>query len=145
MICLTPKPSESFFIYCIQIKKKFFTEKVLFKEKEELRIEQKNKNKNKRRLFLTVLASSIKKDPTSSLRKYINELKVRVETVRTAIKRDLSLDINPLVYALWGVLENKTSTTSYSNIGFRLVLKKNGIKYLKNLFWRHENRFVLVQ
>ena len=39
MICLTPKPSQSFFFYCVQSKERFFflffTEKELFKEKWE--------------------------------------------------------------------------------------------------------------
>ena len=42
MICLTPKPNQSFFVCCIQSK-----EKEIFKEKGEWRIEQKTK----RRLF----------------------------------------------------------------------------------------------
>ena len=29
----------------------------------------------------------------------------------------LSLDRNPLIYAIWGILENKTNATSYRNIG----------------------------
>ena len=47
MVCLTLKPNQSFFVYCIQSKEKKFTEKEVFKEKEEWRIEQKMK----RRLF----------------------------------------------------------------------------------------------
>ena len=38
MICLTPKPSQSFFVYHIQRKEKKFTEKELFMEKWEWRI-----------------------------------------------------------------------------------------------------------
>ena len=52
-----------------------------------------------------------------SIRKHINELKVHEKTVRTAIKQDLSPDHNPLDYATWGVLENKTNATFYQNIG----------------------------
>ena len=44
-------------------------------------------------------------------------LKVHEKTVRTAIKQDLIPDLNPLYYAIWGVLENKTNTTSHPNIG----------------------------
>ena len=33
MICLMLKPSQSFFVYCIQSKEKFLTEKKVFKEK----------------------------------------------------------------------------------------------------------------
>ena len=48
MICLTLKPSQSFFVYCIESKEKKFTENELFKEKWVWRIEKKTKN-----LFLT--------------------------------------------------------------------------------------------
>ena len=47
MICLKPKPSQSFFVYHIRSKEKFFTEKELFKEEEEWKIKQKMK----RRIF----------------------------------------------------------------------------------------------
>ena len=37
--------------------------------------------------------------------------------MKTAIKQDLSPDlINPLDYAIWGILENKTNATSHPNI-----------------------------
>ena len=62
--------------------------------------------KKRKQSFLTVLASEIKKDPTKSIRKYDNELKVHKKTVRTAIKQDLSPDLNPLDYTIRGVLEN---------------------------------------
>ena len=35
----------------------------------------------------------------------------------TAIKQDLSPDINLLDYAIWGDLENETNATSHPNIG----------------------------
>ena len=38
--------------------------------------------------------------------------------LRTAIKQDLSPDLNPLDYVILGVLENKTNATSHPNIGF---------------------------
>ena len=60
---------------------------------------------------------AIRKDPTTSIRKYMNELKVQEKTVRTTIKQDLSLNLNPLDYAIWGRLENKTNATSHPNIG----------------------------
>ena len=42
MICLMPKPSQSFFVYHLQSKGNFFTEKEeLFKEKEGLEDETK--------------------------------------------------------------------------------------------------------
>ena len=57
----------------------------------------------------------IKKDPF--IRKHDNELKMYEKTVRTAIKEDLSPDLDPLDYAIWGVLESKTNATSHWNIG----------------------------
>ena len=45
MICLTLKPSQSFFVYRIQSKEKNFTEKEIFKEKWEWRIELKKEKK----------------------------------------------------------------------------------------------------
>ena len=59
----------------------------------------------------------IKKDPTTSIRKHANELKVHEKTVRTAIKHDLNPDHNPLDYAIWGILVKKTIATSHRNIG----------------------------
>ena len=47
----------------------------------------------------------------TSIRKYANELKVHKKTVRTAIKQDFNF-----LYAIWGVLENKTNLTSHPNI-----------------------------
>ena len=49
-----------------------------------------------KRKFLTALTTMIKKDPTKSIRKHANELKVYKKTVRTAIKQDLSPDLNSL-------------------------------------------------
>ena len=65
MVCLTPKPSQSFFVYSIQRKK---YRKELFKEKREWRIEQKRKEG----FFLTAFATVIKKDPTNSIREHDN-------------------------------------------------------------------------
>ena len=45
-----------------------------------------------------------------------------------------SLDLDPLDYAIWSILENKTKLPIQILICLRLVLKKNGIKYQKNLF-----------
>ena len=44
-------------------------------------------------------------------------MKVREKTVRTAIKQDLSPDLNPLYYVKLGILENKANATSHQNIG----------------------------
>ena len=40
--------------------------------------------KNEKKVFLTALATGIKKDPTTSKRKHVNELKGLKKTVRTA-------------------------------------------------------------
>ena len=62
---------------------------------------------------------------TTSIRKQANELKVHEKTVRTVIKQDLSPDLNPLDYALWGVLENQTNASSHPNIGsFKTVVEE---------------------
>ena len=80
MICLTLKPRQSFFVYHIQSKELFFTEKNIL-SKRQWRIEQKKQKED----FLTVIPKGIKKDPTASIRKH-NELKVLEKTVWTAIK-----------------------------------------------------------
>ena len=51
------------------------------------------------------------------MRKHANELKVHEKMVRTAIKQDLSPDLNSLDYTIWGIEENKTNATSRRNIG----------------------------
>ena len=73
-------------------------------------------NKKRQEGFLTALDTA-NKDPTTSRKKHANELKVHEKTVETAIKQDLYPNLNPLDYALWDVLENKTNATSHSNIG----------------------------
>ena len=73
-------------------------------------------NKKQKDDFLTGLATAIKKDLTTSIRKHANELKVHEKTVRTAIKQDLRPNLNLLDYAIWGVLENKKKATSHPNI-----------------------------
>ena len=47
------------------------------------------------------------------------------KNVTTSIKQDLSPDLNLLYYAIRGVLENKTSATSYPNIGsLKIAIEK---------------------
>ena len=82
------------------------------------------------------------------MRKHANELKAHEKTVRTAIKQDLKPDLNTIDYVIWGVLENKTNATFIQIlIRLRLLLRRNWIKCVKNLLWRHANRFedVLIQ
>ena len=73
------KPNQTFFVY------------------EYLRKEiSGGSNKIQKKAFLTALATAIKKDPTTSIRKHCNELTVHEKIVRTTIKQDLSLDLNSL-------------------------------------------------
>ena len=65
-----------------------------------------------KRRFLTALATVIKKDTTTIIRKH-----PKTKTLRTAIKQDLNPDLKPLDYAIWGVLQNKTIATSHQNVG----------------------------
>ena len=45
--------------------------------------------------------------------------------MRTAIKQDLSPDINPFDYAIWSVLEKKTNATSHPNIdSLKIAIEK---------------------
>ena len=53
-----------------------------------------------KRMLLIALAKVIKKDPTTSMRRYTNELKVHEKTMWTAIKQDLSPHHNPHDYAI---------------------------------------------
>ena len=63
--------------------------------------------KNGKEGFLIALATAIKKDNTTSIRKQANELKVSpLETVWTVIKQDLCSNLNLFDYAIWGVLKN---------------------------------------
>ena len=67
----------------------------------------------------------IKKDPTTSVRKHAVELKVHKKTVKTAIKYNLSPNLNPIDHAIWGVLENETNATSHPNIGsLKIVIEE---------------------
>ena len=110
MIWLTPKPSQSFFLYLIQSNEKNYLQKKSFFLKK--RRSGDFKKKRKEGTFI-----AIKKDPTTLIRKYANKLKVHWETVKTTIKQDLSPDLNSLEYALYDVIESKTNTTSHPNIG----------------------------
>ena len=128
MICLTPKPNQSFFVYRIQSKANFFlTEKELFKKNWEWRIEQKRKEG----YFLNAFATAIKKDPSTSIRKHVNEVNIHEKIVRTAISQDLRPDLNLLDYTLWGVLENKMQFPIQILVCLRLSFKRNVIKFLK--------------
>ena len=66
-------------------------------------------NKKIKEGFLIALATVIKKDPATSIRKNAYELKVHKKTVRTAIKEDIRADLNPFDYAIWGVLEKNAN------------------------------------
>ena len=83
------KPKFFFFVYRIQKGRKMFLQKksVLKKKRVSGGLNKKQKG--------SALATAIKKDPTTSIRKHANELKVHKKTVRTALKQDLSPDHNP--------------------------------------------------
>ena len=82
--------------------------KSLLRKRGSGRLNQKGK-----KFFLIALATAIKKETTSSIRKDATELKVNTKTIRTANKYDFSQDFNSLVYAIWAIFENKTNTTSH--------------------------------
>ena len=136
MICLTPKRSQSFFVY----PKQMFLEKKSFLKKRENRGLYK-----KRKKAFKLLAAAIKKDPTTSVRKHADELKVHKKSVRTVIKQDLRPDLKPLDYHIWGVLEDKANTTSHPNMGSLKTDIEEECQ--KNLFWRGAYRFegMLIQ
>ena len=87
MICLTPKPTP-FFVYCIQIKDYFFYRKRAFLGKVSKKLKED---------FLTALATVIKKDPTTTLKKRVNELKVHENTVGTAINKISAQTLTPFI------------------------------------------------
>ena len=62
---------------------------------------KKKKKKKRKEGFLTVFATAIKKDLTTSIIKHANELKVHGKTVRTAIKQDSSPNLNPTLITLY--------------------------------------------
>ena len=88
MICLKPKPSQSFFVY--KAKKKFSLEKKDFNESGEWKIEQKRKI----RLFRCSLYGDKEGLHTKSIRKHANKLKAQEKTMKTAIKQGLSWELN---------------------------------------------------
>ena len=90
----------------------FFTEKEFFLWKRRGGL-----NKKRKEGFLTALATALRKDCTTSVRKHANEFKIHEKTMRVAIKQDLNPNLNYLDDAIRGVLENKTNAISYPNIG----------------------------
>ena len=116
-------------------KKKNFYRKGSFKGKS--RVEDLTKKWKER--FLTALATAIK-DPTISIRKYTNELKVHEKTVRIEIKQDLSPVLNPLDYAIWGVLEHKTNVTSHPSL--RTAIKGEGNKISEEFILKTQKSFL---
>ena len=78
-------------------KKKITQEKKNFLRKGGL----KDWTKKQKEGFLTDLATALKKDAATLIRKQANGLKVHGKTVRTAIKQDFNQDFNPLI-ALYG-------------------------------------------
>ena len=106
------------------------------KEKWEKRNEQKMKT-----LFNCSYCGD-QEGPHTLIRKHANKLKVHQKTERTAIKQDLSPDLKPFDYTIWGVLENKTYATSHPNIGsLKTAIGKEWNKTPEELFWSHANYF----
>ena len=101
MVCLTAEFKPNFL--CLLYTKHriffFFLQKKSFLKKRGIwwRIEG----------FLTALI-------TASTRKHANDSKDHEKTVMTAIKQGLNPDFNPLYYAIWSVLENKTNATWFA-------------------------------
>ena len=81
MICLTPKPSQSCIVYHLQSKEKFYRKKSFSRGSGSRGLNQKRKEG-----FSTALATVIKKDPTTLIRKYANESVVHEKIVKIAIK-----------------------------------------------------------
>ena len=77
-------------------------------------------------------------------------MNVYEKTVMTAIKQDLSLDLNPLDYAIWGILENKKYATSHPNKGsLKTALEEEWNKMSEEFilkackaFWRHVHTII---
>ena len=111
MICFTPKLRQIFLFTLYKAKKNCLQKKSFLRKRVSGGLNKNQKD------FLTALAMPIKKDPTTSIRKHANELKDHEKKMRIAIKQDLSPDLNPLDYAIRGVLEYKTNPTSHPNIG----------------------------
>ena len=75
----------------------------------------------------------IKKDPTMSIRKHANEMKVHKKTVRIAIKQDLSSDLNPpWLHYMWCFRKQNMQLPIQKLVRLKLLLRRNGIKSLKN-------------
>ena len=91
---------------------------------------------------LTALTMVSEKDPKRLIRKYANELKVHEKTVRTAIKKELSPDLNPLDYVIWCVLENKTNATSHPNINaFKTAIEEEWNKMCEEFIFKAGSSF----
>ena len=64
----------------------------------------------------------------------------------------LSPDLNPLDYAVWGVLENKTNTTAHPNIGLLKIAieeewNKMSVEFILKAcksFWRCVEKMVII-
>ena len=75
MNCLTLKPNQSFFVYCIQSKERFFLENKLFKENSV-----EDWTKIQKEGFLTVLALSVLENKTNATsHPNIGSLKTAIE------------------------------------------------------------------
>ena len=58
-----------------------------------------------------------------------SQKKKKSEIIGVSLWPSSSPDLNPLDYATWGVLENKTNATSYPNIGLlKTTIEEEWIK-----------------
>ena len=84
----------------------------------------------------------IEKNPTTSIRKLANELKVHKKIMRTAIKQESSPDPNPVDYTIWDILGNRTNATKIGS--FQTIIEEEWNKISEEiilkackLFQRH--------
>ena len=150
MICLTPKPSQSFFVYRISRCSELWPcDRLprLERQRKAIKITEKGffKGKKWKGGFLIALVKAIKKEPTTSVTKHINELKVDEETVRTITKQDLSSDVKPLGNTMWGDSENKTNSTSIPNIGsLKTAIAEEWIKISEEFISKARKSFCYI-
>ena len=92
MVCLKTKSRQSFLVYCIQSKEEILSRKGFIRKRGSGEL-----NKKRNGGFWTALATVIKKNLTTSIRKHDNELNVHKNAVRTAIKTRFKQRLTPLL------------------------------------------------
>ena len=134
--CLMPKLNQSFCSTVYKVRKKWWQKKRFLIKRGSGGLNQKWKEG-----FSTALNTAIQKDSTTSIVMQANELKVREKTVKAAIKKDLSPDLNPLIT----LFEKKSNATSHWNIGsLQMAIEEEWnkmseefiLKASKSFWWR---------